>query len=149
MTEDAMSIARRLINAPMVTGPKQPEPPMRRIRYMVGHAMTGGGPDNYAYFTNLRAARAYAWEEVGQHLEAYGAYDDNGKRYPVGHPRYVALTREEGGYKYRLSFGMGGGTYIVITQPDDDLYFDDNGDVFAKESKPEGGVAWVEVDTSY
>jgi len=122
---------------------------MRRIRYEMGHAISGYMSDSSpAYFTNLKAARAAAVEEVGEYLEALGAYDDDGKRYPVGHEHHVSVTKE-GPYKWRLSFGMGGSRYVYVDTVDEALYFDDLGDVYAKETTPEGRTAWVEVPTDY
>lgn len=128
---------------------KTPQPPMRRIRYEMGHAISGYPSDSSpAYFTNLKAARAAAVEEVGEYLEALGAYDDHGKRYPVGHENHVSVTKE-GPYKWRLSFGIAAGRYVYVADVDEALYFDDLGDVYAKETTPEGHTAWVEMPTDY
>ena len=122
---------------------------MSRIKYEVGHAISGYLPDTApAYYTNLKAARSAAVYEVKEYLEALGAYDDNGNRYPVGHDHHVSVSKE-GPYKWRLNFGMGGSRYVYVDQVDEDLYFDSLGDVYEKLATPEGGIAWVEVETDY
>lgn len=128
---------------------KTPQPPMSRIRYEVGHAISGYLPDNApAYFTNLKAARAAAVEELRDYLEALGAYDDHGKRYPLRHENHVGVSKE-GPYKWRLNFGMGGSRYVYVDTVDEALYFDDLGDVYAKVTTPEGRTAWVEVPQDF
>jgi len=123
---------------------------MTHIRYEVGHAISGYLPDNApAYYTNLKTARAAAVEEVRDYLEALGAYDDNGKRYPAGHENHVSVSKE-GPYKWRLTRPMGWSRYVYLCDvPEDNLYFDSLGDVYAKETTPEGRIAWVEVPQDY
>ena len=126
-------------------------PPMRRIKYEVGHAISGYTPDSSPmYFTNLKAARAAAVEEVREYLEALGAYDDHGKRYPVGHPDHVSVSKE-GDYKWRLSFGTGGSRYVYVDTVDevDGLYFDDDGEVWSRIVTPEDVVTWEHVNLDW
>lgn len=120
--------------------------PMRPIRYEMGHAISGYLPDSSpSYFTNLKAARAAAVEEVGEYLEALGAYDDHGNRYPVGHENHVSVSKE-GPYKWRLSFGYGGSRYVYVDDVrNEGLYFDDNGEVWARIVTPEDAVIWEHV----
>jgi hypothetical protein len=123
---------------------------MRRIKYEVGHAISGYLPDNSpAYFTNLKHARAAAVEEVREYLDALGAYDDKGKRYPVGHEDHVSVTKE-GPYKWRLNFGMGGSRYVYVDDvANDGLYFDDDGEVWSRIVTPENVVTWEHVSLDF
>jgi hypothetical protein len=116
--------------------------PMRRIKYEVGHAISGYLPDNApVYFTNLRHARAAAVEEVREYLEALGAYDDEGDRYPSGHDNHVSVSKE-GPYKWRLNFGYGGSRYVYVSDVDESLYFDAEGEVWERKESPDGAVTW-------
>jgi hypothetical protein len=124
--------------------------PMRPIRYEVGHAISGYLPDNSPmYFTNLKAARAAAVQEVNEYLDALGAYDDKGRRYPVGHDDHVSVTKE-GEYKWRITFGMGGSRYVYVDDVrNDGLYFDDDGEVWSRIESPEGEVKWEHVNLDF
>jgi len=105
---------------------------MRRIKYEVGHAISGYTSDQPpAYYTNLKHARAAAVAEVRDYLEAEEAYDDNGKRYPVGHDNHITVTKE-GPYKWRLTRPMGWSRYVYVADVDDDLFFDADGEVWQR-----------------
>ena len=129
--------------------PEDRTPPMRRIKYEMGHAIGGYLPDSApSYFTNLKHARAAAVEEVGEYLEALGAYDDDGNRYPVGHDNHVSVSKE-GDYKWRLSFGSGGSRYVYVDDVDEALYFDDQGEVWERQEDDEGDVTWEHVSLDW
>lgn len=130
--------------------PEDRTPPMRRIRYEVGHAIGGYGPDSApSYFTNLRAARKAALEEVSDYLEALGAYADDGTRYPPGHESRVDVSKE-GPYKWRLTFGMGGSRYVYVDDVSrDGLHFDDQGEVWSRIVSPEDAVIWEHVSLDW
>jgi hypothetical protein len=128
---------------------REPTPPMRRIKYEEGHAIGGYFPDSApAYFTNKRHARSAALEDVREYLEALGAYDDKGNRYPVGHDDHVSVSKE-GDYKWRLTFGHGGSRYVYVDTVDEDLWFDAEGDVYERKEGDDGAVTWEYVSQDW
>lgn len=148
--DGAIDLAALLVEgSTTVNRAKTPEPPMRRIRYLVTHGLPGYLPESGpAYFTNRKAAISYAWEERKQYLEALGAYDDQGRRYRAGHDNRVDATRYGGKLpSYYMSFGQDGSRHVTVdpVSEADNLFFDSLGDVYAKETTPEGRIAWVEV----
>lgn len=125
-----------------------PSAPMRRIKYAMGSGISGYPTENDCYFTNLKAARAAAAEEVEQYLEALGAYDANGKRWRPGHDNHISLSKE-GPYKWRLDGGQGLSRYVVVWDVEESLYFDEDGDVYERKEDAEGKVTWEFVPQDY
>lgn len=124
-------------------------PPMRRIKYEVGHAISGYTSDNPpAYFINLRQARAYAVEEVDQYLESEDAFDGNGKRYRPGHDNHITVTKE-GPHKWRLTRPMGWSRYVYVADVDEALYFDADGEVWERKEDGEGDITWEHVNLDW
>lgn len=124
---------------------KTPQPPMRRIRWVLTHGISGylpeSGPD---YFTELRTAEAAMREEVRAYIDALGGYDDGGARYRKGHDNRVEVERGGPLLTY-ITAGQGISRFVQVQDAEPNLYFDDLGDVYAKETTPEGRIAWVEV----